>query len=898
MGKRKVLVIGWDAADWKAIDPLMDAGMMPNLERMVNSGVRGRLATLDPPLSPMLWTSIATGKRPYKHGILGFTETGPDGKTLRPVTNTHRRVKAIWNILTQVGKRTHVLGWWPSHPAEPINGVMVSNFYQHAEKPINEPWPMRAGTVHPAERSGEFADLRIHPAELTSAHIAPFVPGYEQVDQDKEDGLSSIARILADCSTVHAAATYVLEREEWDLVGVYYDAIDHFKHGFMKFHPPRRPYIPEREFNLYKGVVTAAYRFHDLMLGRLLDLAGEEATVLLLSDHGFHPDHLRPGALPREPAAPAYEHSPYGIFCIKGPGIKQDELVHGASLLDITPTLLTLFGLPTAKDMDGRPLLEVFTDPPELNVIPSWELVEGECGMHPRNQAADAVSDMDRESLRQLVDLGYVEDPGEDMEQASVRTVRENRYFLARSYVDGGRHLEALAILEDLFAAAPDQLRYGLQLAQSQLRLARTAEARITLEHTRTARAAAHAEERRKMLAAPAPTVKAVAAPPKDPGPYREEPALRMLETTVLLAEQRTDEAVALLERMSLEHIFGERVQLRLGNALLKAQQWQRAMLAFERAIAHDVQADHAYYGLGLAHLRNGDAERAAGEFLRCIGLNFHRPFAHYHLGEAYAQLGRYTDSVHAYEVCLKMAPGINKARLHLARLYEEHLNDPDKAKVLRAEVSERSAPNIITVVSGLPRSGTSMMMQALVAAGLTPYMDGKRSPDESNPNGYLEHDSVKSLARDARFLEQAQGKVVKVVAPLLPYLQPRFHYKVIFMERELDEVIASQRRMLARDGKDKQAVTYPLGLHNAYKEQLRKVERWQEQCPNVEMIRLHYGEVIKEPHTAMERVGKFLGKQLDLDAMAIAVHPELYREKSRTSSGHLGQDEVPPAGE
>jgi predicted AlkP superfamily phosphohydrolase/phosphomutase/TolA-binding protein len=886
MSKRKVLLIGWDAADWKAIDPLMDAGMMPNLERMVTSGVRGRLATLDPPLSPMLWTSIATGKRPYKHGILGFTETGPDGKDLRPVTNVHRRVKAIWNILTQEGKRTHVLGWWPSHPAEPINGVMVSNFYQRAHKQIHERWPMRAGTVHPADRSEEFARLRIHPAELTAAHIAPFVPDFAQVDQDKERALISIARVLADCSTVHAAATYVLEREEWDFAGVYYDAIDHFKHGFMKFHPPRRPYIPEREFNLYKGVVTAAYRFHDLMLGRLLELAGEEATVILISDHGFHPDHLRPRALPREPAGPAYEHSPYGIFCIKGPGIKQDELVHGASLLDITPTLLTLFGLPTASDMDGRPLLDVFVDPPELKVIPSWEQVEGACGMHPRNPAAEAVSDMDRESLRQLVDLGYVEDPGENMEQASVRAVQENRYFLARSYVDGGRHMEALALFVELFGAAPEQLRYGLQLAQCQLRLGKAAEARITLEHTRKARAKAHEEERKKMLAAPPPKDKPAAPPPKDLGPYREEPALRLLETAVLLAEQRTEEAVALLERIALEPAYGERVQLRLGNALLKARQWQRAMAAFERAIAHDMQADHAYYGLGLAHLRSGDPERAAQEMLRCIGLNFHRPFAHFHLGEAFVQLGRYTDAAHAYEVCLKMAPGTNKARLQLADLCEEHLGDPAKAEALRVEVGERAAPNIITVVSGLPRSGTSMMMQTLVAAGLTPYTDGKRAADESNPNGYLEHASVKGLARDARFLEQAQGKVVKVVAPLLPFLLPRFHYKVVFMERELEQVIASQRRMLARDGKEKKAKTYPLGLHNAFQEHLRKVEHWQTQSPNVEMLRLRYDDVLADPRTAMEQVGKFLGNQLDVETMVRVVDPKLHRERSGPANG------------
>ena len=486
--KRKVLVIGWDAADWKVIDPLMDQGLMPNLERLVNEGVRGRLATLSPPLSPMLWTSIATGMRPYKHGILGFSEVGPDGKTIRPVTNVHRKVKAIWNILTQEKLRTHVIGWWPSHPAEPINGIMISNFYQRAHRPITEPWVMRDGTVHPKEMSLHFGDLRIHPNEFTGAHIAPFVPDFAKVDQDKEQGLISIARILADCATVHAAATYIIEHEEWDFLGVYYDAIDHFKHAFMKFHPPRRDHIPEREFELYKGVVAAAYRYHDMMLGRLLELAGEETTVMLISDHGFHPDHLRPRSIPKEPAGPAYEHSPFGIFCLKGPGIKKDELIHGAGLLDITPTLLMLFDLPVARDMDGKPLVDVFETPPELKVIDSWENVEGECGMHPKNETSDALSDMDRGSLQQLVDLGYIDDPGQDPQKASMRTIRENRYYLAKAYMDGGKPHEAIDILTGIFDQAPDQLRYGLELARAYLRIAKTDAARSVFELAKAAR--------------------------------------------------------------------------------------------------------------------------------------------------------------------------------------------------------------------------------------------------------------------------------------------------------------------------------------------------------------------------------------------------------------------------
>ena len=123
----KLLLIGWDAADWEIINPLLDRGLMPALEDFVNHGVMG---------------NIATGMRPDKHGILGFVEPDPQTGRVRPVTSTSRKVKAIWNILTQRGYKTHVLGWFAGHPAEPINGISVSDLYPYAVAPLEKEWPL------------------------------------------------------------------------------------------------------------------------------------------------------------------------------------------------------------------------------------------------------------------------------------------------------------------------------------------------------------------------------------------------------------------------------------------------------------------------------------------------------------------------------------------------------------------------------------------------------------------------------------------------------------------------------------------------------------------------------------------------------------------------------------
>ena len=315
---KKVLLIGWDAADWKVINPLLDQGLMPTLDGFINQGVMGNLATLRPILSPMLWNSIATGKRANKHGIHGFMEPDPQNGGIRPVSSTSRKVKAIWNILTQRGFKTHVLGWFAGHPAEPINGISISDLYPYAAAPADKPWPLPPGAVYPERLRDTFAGLRMHPGDVTEAAILPWIPRAAEIDQEKDKGLMSFAKILSENCSIHNAATWILQNEPWDFMAVYYNGIDHFCHGFMHYHPPRMEGIPEERYEIYKDVVNGAYRFHDMMLETLLELAGPDATVLLVSDHGFHSDHLRPRGIPAEPAGPAIQHRPFGIFCMKG----------------------------------------------------------------------------------------------------------------------------------------------------------------------------------------------------------------------------------------------------------------------------------------------------------------------------------------------------------------------------------------------------------------------------------------------------------------------------------------------------------------------------------------------------------------------------------------------------
>ena len=314
------MLIGWDAADWKVIQPLLDAGQMPNLARLITAGVHGNLATIYPVLSPMLWTSIATGKRAYKHGIHGFTEPLPDGSGVRPVTLLSRRTKAVWNILNQTGHRCIVVGWWPSHPAEPLNGVMVSNHFQHPAGNPGEMPPLPAGTVYPVSLAASLGELRVNPMELSGEFIRLFVPAYDKVVQAKDKRLHVLAKVVAETMSIHAVATEVLATQAWDFAAIYYTGLDHFQHGFMRYHPPRLPWVKEEDFAIYQHAVANAYRYHDAMLGALLSMADENTTVILVRPPARTAIALRlyePEPAKHEKNAPTAFARPWATNCLE-----------------------------------------------------------------------------------------------------------------------------------------------------------------------------------------------------------------------------------------------------------------------------------------------------------------------------------------------------------------------------------------------------------------------------------------------------------------------------------------------------------------------------------------------------------------------------------------------------
>lgn len=895
-GKKRLLLIGWDSADWKIIHPLLDKGRLPGVGQLVEGGISGNLSTLEPQLSPMLWTSIATGKMAYHHGVHGFTEVDPMTGQVVPVSAATRKCATIWEMLGEKGLRSHLVGWFATQGERDLNGKLVSNLFPHlnaaasGRTPADWPPPI-PGTYWPEDLGMEMNELRVSPSEITGDILHAFVPDAQQVDQKSDRRLHQLAEKLAEAYSVQSAATYLMETDpDWDFMAVYFRAVDEISHLFMPYHPPRMDGIPEADFEMYKDVVNGAYRAHDMMLQRLIHLAGPDTAIVLVSDHGFHSDHLRPKFTPRVPAGITVWHRAQGVIVASGPGFKQDELLYGVRLLDITPTILHYFGLPVGEDMEGRVLSEAFTENRPVKTIPTWENPDD------RKQGRSELSvEESKALLEQFVALGYIDEISNDPTAAATETNRENQWNLARACLYGGKFEMALPFLEDCHASRPERADFSQLLAKTQLQLGLLEEAEKTLE---------------TCLDSLGNTVSA-----------------HLLMGSIETA--RENHAKALLHLTTVRDNTPDDVQLLhgLSETYLALRRWPDATEVAAKMLVLDPGSAQAHLILARCFLHQGKAREAADAALDAIGLQYGNPRGHFLLGVALVRLGNWPAAETALTNNLRLNPKNALAHRYLAHVcralgrdqeaekYEaasrmlqfkndaghagriENLRQESRsraeARVRKDEPSRESdvgdtaaKPMDFVLVSGLPRSGTSLMMQILRAGGMDLMHDGKRQADEDNLEGYWEWEEIKSMRKNPRIIEQAEGKVIKIVSALLPRLPPKHRYKIIFMRRPVGEVVDSQWKMLENRGElPKSEKAHLISTQQNHVSQMLATLR---SSSRVEVLEVDYPKLVSDPLSEISRMRDFLGAALHADSqtMAAVVRPELHRNRGETSVG------------
>jgi predicted AlkP superfamily phosphohydrolase/phosphomutase/Flp pilus assembly protein TadD len=442
----RVMLIGWDAADWQIADPLIKEGRLPNLKKLIDHGTRAPLRSSVPMLSPLLWTSIATGKYATEHGILDFLVVDPKTKKPAPINSTFRKSMALWNMLTDAKKSSAFVAWWATWPAEPVNGYMISDrvsytLYSLGRAPENKlTWPE---DYYSQIKPRMISEKDITDLELSKfIHLSPAEIAKERAivyPKQKTNPVAYLAQMLAAARNYHTIALDLLSKKKYDLFSCYFESIDQAGHIFQHYMAPKMAMVTDEEYRRYKDVVPKIYEYVDQLTGELLDRASPDTVTILLSDHGFKNGTGRPTDFPPYLSdRPAYWHRGYGLFVISGGPVKKDAMLDTVSIYDAAPTILYLLGLPVGKDLAGKILTEAMNPNflqkyPEQNIA-SWDPLKTQI-----QQVEKRASNVDQEMMENLAALGYIgngNSPGGVIgsENASYHQNLANIYLTEKKY--------------------------------------------------------------------------------------------------------------------------------------------------------------------------------------------------------------------------------------------------------------------------------------------------------------------------------------------------------------------------------------------------------------------------------------------------------------------------------
>lgn len=468
----KVLVVGLDGADWQLADPLIAAGKLPHLERLKRRAAWGNVKALVPVLSPLLWTSIATGVTADRHGVVDFLVVDPVTGEKVPVNSRFRKVRAWWNQFTDAGRTADVVAWWATWPAEPVNGHLISDRVSYSLWDYDLP-SGGSGATYPPAYFDEVRERLIGDDAISFEEVARFADITREefdaaralIESDRSNAykhpVNHLTKILASQRNYHAIALDLIGRGQADLTAVYYQGIDEVCHRFIHFAPPKLQGVDADDVRRYGRVVERYYAYQDELLGELLAAVERDTTVVLTADHGFvnGPDRPQNETADIE-GKPGAWHRQYGTFLMAGPHIVSQEL-DTVSMLDLHPTVLYLAGLPVPEDGEGR-VLEEAIDPRyrerfEPATIASYEFAPFRVDAAPTGGMAAA----DAEMLENLRSLGYIGDIDLEGDEEGVEVAAGGAAVtaytnLAAVLLAAGDVEAAEAEVEKALAAAPD----------------------------------------------------------------------------------------------------------------------------------------------------------------------------------------------------------------------------------------------------------------------------------------------------------------------------------------------------------------------------------------------------------------------------------------------------------
>jgi tetratricopeptide (TPR) repeat protein len=391
------------------------------------------------------------------------------------------------------------------------------------------------------------------------------------------------------------------------------------------------PGIDRRSHALYQHVMTMVYRFADIQLGRLIELAGKHATVIVCSPHGFRCGADRPKPTNHQRSNVNW-HRTLGVLAMRGPAIRRDHWCWGGTVLDICPTILALFGLSKGDELDGRPLEEVF------EAIPT-QRQESDTSTISRDAQFAGVIDEDETNivLQSLVDDGYLK-PGTHVTAYTVQRALDARAFnLAQVHLHSGCVAKAAESLEALVDRRPQVGRFALQLAQCRLALGdrRGCEQLIV---------------KLNKLDVPIHYV-------------------RCLNAGVHLADKNYTQALDELFDVEQANPRLPGIHRQIGDVYLATHCWDEARRAYQKEIERDADDPAALFGLGCVAEADSDYAQAVDCFVQAVAIQRFHPAAHFALARVFDKLDRVGDAIASVERCLAQRPNFQEAQTLLANL-------------------------------------------------------------------------------------------------------------------------------------------------------------------------------------------------------------------------------------
>jgi predicted AlkP superfamily phosphohydrolase/phosphomutase len=409
--RTRVLLIGVDAGEWDVLGPLLDQGKIPNFARMRAQGSCGKLRSLEPlTKSPIIWASIATGKVPQKHGIFDFfvkqrererarKQKPATGEGESPTTSNLWRARPIWQILSGLGHTVGVVGWWTTWPAQPVNGVLVSDYVQYDVGS----WPARdSRRTYPDSLTTMVERLRRKPESVSWAELFQFVPAIDttKVTARQEQLIHDLKWVYAADMTFYRVGLELYRKRHPDFFTVYFRGVDEISHLYWDIDLPGvyGPPLTDAEAAWLKRIIPNYYIFTDRLLGDFLKESVKGTDVIVCSDHGFMGG-----------GKGVMAHKLDGMIFMMGPHAVKGGGISGATVLDIAPTILAMYGLPTAKDMDGRPIPGGLEPSLVKRMERESRLDTYETARAPGGAEEPLRSPVDQELRERLRTLGYIQ---------------------------------------------------------------------------------------------------------------------------------------------------------------------------------------------------------------------------------------------------------------------------------------------------------------------------------------------------------------------------------------------------------------------------------------------------------------------------------------------------------